>query len=68
MTRIAETAGLDDDGRVVLRDLFLYVDEGVDDDGTCHGHFEATGTRPRFIDDFDKAAVSLPDDLFDAPG
>ncbi|MDP7115329.1 MAG: ATPase, T2SS/T4P/T4SS family [Myxococcota bacterium] len=68
VTRIAETAGLDDDGRVVLRDLFLYVDEGVDDDGTCHGHFEATGTRPRFIDDFDKAAVSLPDDLFDAPG
>jgi len=68
VTHISEVMGVADDGRVGLCDLFRYVDDGVDGDGNSRGHFEATGAAPRFLDEFEKAGVTLPDDLFRADG
>jgi len=49
LTHITEVLGLE--GTVVsLQDIFRYVIDDADEDGTIRGHFEATGVRPRFVD------------------
>ena len=45
VTAIAEVTGLEDDGRVALRDVFLHVPPA----GDCAEAFQATGWLPAFV-------------------
>jgi pilus assembly protein CpaF len=49
---------------VIMQDIFVFVKDGVDENGRCFGHFEATGVRPSFLDRFQQAGIRLPSSLF----
>jgi pilus assembly protein CpaF len=56
-----------DDGQVALDDLFAYRLQGYDTAGRAVGHFEASGTRPKFYEKLRLVAGSAVDTLLE-PG
>lgn len=38
------------DGRIVLSEIYRFVQEGVDEDGFAHGTFQSTGVTPKLLD------------------
>lgn len=66
LTRVTEVLGFEDERRLAIRDLFHFVDDGVDDEGEVQGHYEATGVEPTFLPEFTLAGIELSDDLFEA--
>ena len=65
ITHITEVLGLEQD-TVIMQDIFLFVQDGIDETGRAFGHFEATGVRPSFMDRLERAGVRLPPNLFAA--
>jgi pilus assembly protein CpaF len=63
VTSICEVQGMEQDV-VTMNEVFVFRQEGVDATGRAHGHFEATGIRPRFMDKLAAAGVRLPPELF----
>ncbi len=63
VTHITEVLNLEQD-TVIMQDIFLFVQDGIDENGRAYGHFESTGVRPAFMERFDAAAVQLPANLF----
>ncbi|MEI8257715.1 MAG: ATPase, T2SS/T4P/T4SS family, partial [Deltaproteobacteria bacterium] len=52
VTNIAEVVGLNDNGEVELRDIFVFVRTGTKDDGGVLGEYRATGYLPSYLDQF----------------
>lgn len=65
ITHITEVLNMEQD-TVIMQDIFLFVQDGIDENGRAFGHFEATGVRPSFMDRFEQAGVRLPSNLFAA--
>lgn len=65
ITHITEVLNLEQE-TVIMQDIFLFVQDGIDETGRAFGHFEATGVRPAFMDRFERAGVRLPANLFAA--
>ncbi len=65
VTHVTEVLNLEQD-TVIMQDIFLFVQDGIDEDGRAFGHFEATGVRPTFMDRLEQAGVRLPANLFAA--
>lgn len=65
ITHITEVLGLEGD-TIVLQDIFVYEQTGVDEHGKLAGRFKPTGIRPKFLNKFEAAGIRLPDDLFSA--
>ena len=65
ITHISEVQGMEGN-TIVLQDLFLYVQDYIDERGISIGHFEATGLQPSFMDKFKINGVDLPQGLFEA--
>ncbi|MEQ9069510.1 MAG: CpaF family protein [Gimesia chilikensis] len=63
VTHVTEVLNLEQD-TVIMQDIFLFVQDGIDADGRADGHFEATGVRPAFMDQLEAAGVRLPSNLF----
>lgn len=63
VTAITEVLNLEQD-TVVMQDIFVYVQDGIGEDGRAFGHFEATGVRPSFMGRLESAGVRLPANLF----
>ena len=63
VTHITEVVGLEQD-TVIMQDIFLFVQDGIDENGRAFGHFESTGVRPAFMDRFEQAGIRLPNNLF----
>lgn len=63
ITHITEVLGMEGDV-IVLQDIFLFEQTGIDKQGKVQGHFRATGIRPHFIDKLIAAGQILPEDLF----
>ncbi len=63
VTHITEVLNMEQD-TVVMQDIFLFVQDGIDEDGKAYGHFEATGVRPTFMDRLERAGMRLPANLF----
>ena len=63
VTAITEVVGMEQD-TIVLQDIYRYRQQGVNDDGKAHGHFECTGVRPSFMDRLEAAGVRLPASAF----
>ncbi|RMG32705.1 MAG: CpaF family protein [Planctomycetota bacterium] len=65
VTHITEVLNLEQD-TVVMQDIFVFVQDGIDENGKAYGHFEATGVRPTFMDRLEAAGIRLPGNLFAA--
>ena len=60
---LSELTGME--GEVVtMQEIFRFRQTGVSSDGIVQGKFEATGIRPRFLDQVMAHGISLPSDLF----
>lgn len=63
VTEVAEVQGMEGDV-IVLQDIFVFEQHGVDVDGRVLGELKATGLRPKFIDKLLQEGVELPADIF----
>jgi pilus assembly protein CpaF len=63
VTAITEIMGMEQD-TIVMQDIFKFVQEGVDENGRCTGHFASTGIRPSFIPRLEAHGVRLPASAF----
>lgn len=63
ITHITEVVGMEGD-TIVLQDIFVYEQMGVDDKGKIIGRHRATGIRPKFMNKLEAAGIHLPEDIF----
>lgn len=63
VTHITEIVGMEQD-TVVMQDIYKFVQDGIDENGKAHGHFECTGVRPTFMHRLESAGVRLPASAF----
>jgi pilus assembly protein CpaF len=64
VTSIAEITGMEGD-IIQMQEIFKYVRTGTGADGAVIGHFQATGVRPRFLNDLVAMGVKIPGAYFD---
>jgi pilus assembly protein CpaF len=64
VTSIAEITGLEGD-IVQMQEIYKFVRTSTSEDGTVHGHFQATGVRPRFLADLLAKGIKIPGSYFD---
>jgi pilus assembly protein CpaF len=63
-TYITECVGLDDNGRYVMRDLFVFHQTGTDEKGKIIGEHVTTGNAPSFAQDIQAAGLPFPLQIF----
>jgi pilus assembly protein CpaF len=63
VTHITEITGMEQD-TVVMQDIYRFVQDGIDENGKAHGHFECTGVRPSFMSRLEQSGVRLPASAF----
>jgi len=49
---------------ITMQEIFRFKMAGRSEDGDVLGHFEATGIRPKFLQDTIEHGIDLPSDLF----
>jgi pilus assembly protein CpaF len=49
---------------ITMQEVFRYRQTGLAADGAVIGHFEATGIRPRFVEELGAHGIFLSNDLF----
>jgi pilus assembly protein CpaF len=59
---LAELTGMEGDV-VTMQEIFRFRQTGIDEEGQVQGRFEATGIRPRFLDQVMAHGISLSADL-----
>jgi len=60
---LSELSGMEGDV-ITMQEIFRYRQTGVSSDGIVQGKFEASGIRPRFLDQVMAHGVTLSPDLF----
>lgn len=63
VTHITEVQGLEGD-TVLLQDIFVFEQQGIDSQGKVIGRHKAAGFRPLCADRIRVAGIHLPEDLF----
>jgi len=66
VTSVAEVTGMEGDV-IQMQEIFRFVRTGMEADGKILGHFEATGIRPRFLEDMRAMGIEFPGKYFE-PG
>jgi pilus assembly protein CpaF len=66
VTSVAEVTGMEGDV-IQMQEIFRFVRTGIEPDGKILGHFEATGIRPRFLEDLRAMGIDFPGKYFE-PG
>jgi pilus assembly protein CpaF len=61
---IAEITGLEGD-IIQMQEVYKFVRTGIGPDGAVQGHFQATGVRPRFLNDLIAMGIKIPGAYFD---
>jgi pilus assembly protein CpaF len=64
VTSIAEITGLEGD-IIQMQEIFKFVRTGTAPDNSIIGHFQATGVRPRFLNDLIAMGIKIPGSYFD---
>ena len=67
ITAVTEVSGMEGDV-VVLQDIFLFEQTGIDERGKIVGSLRPTGVRPKFIEKFESMNIYLPPTIFGAGG
>ena len=60
---LSELTGMEGD-TITMQEIFRFKMTGRDEDGTVQGHFEATGIRPKFLQEAEAHGIKLPAELF----
>ncbi|MGM7703774.1 CpaF family protein [Pseudalkalibacillus sp. Hm43] len=55
----------EEDGKIVIEDIFRFVRTGVKSDGTVKGHFESTGYIPKAFQRFKAFGLDIPESMFE---
>lgn len=63
ITHITEVLNMEQD-TVVMQEIFVFVQDGIDETGRAFGHFESTGVRPSFMSRLEQAGIRLPANIF----
>jgi pilus assembly protein CpaF len=63
ITNITEVQGMEGDV-VVLQDIFVFEQTGLDERGKIVGHLRPTGIRPKFVELFEQYNIYLPPNIF----
>jgi pilus assembly protein CpaF len=63
VTHITEVVGMEQD-TVIMQDIYLYKQQGIDETGRATGQFISTGIRPSFMDRLESCGVRLPATAF----
>jgi pilus assembly protein CpaF len=63
VTHVTEVLNMEQD-TVIMQDIFLFIQDGIDESGRSIGHFEATGVRPASMPRLEASGVRLPSNLF----
>jgi pilus assembly protein CpaF len=63
VTHITEVVGMEQE-TVVMQDIYVYSQDGIDETGRAVGRFEASGIRPSFMDKLEQSGVRLPASAF----
>ncbi len=63
---VTEVQGMEGDV-IVLQDIFIFEEEGMDETGRVKGRFRPTGVRPRFMARLAAAGIQLSPDIFALP-
>lgn len=63
ITNITEVQGMEGDV-VVLQDIFVFEQEGVDEEGKIIGRLVPTGVRPRFYSRLESSGIYIPPNVF----
>jgi pilus assembly protein CpaF len=63
ITHITEIQGMEGDV-VVLQDIFIFQQEGIDAEGVIHGRHRPTGLRPRCMDKLISEGIPVPPSVF----
>ena len=66
MTSISEITGMEGD-IIQMQEIFRFKRTGLSEEGKILGHFEATGVRPRFLEELIAMGIELPGEYFE-PG
>lgn len=64
ITHITEVLGMEGE-MIVMQDLFLFDQTGIDNKGKVAGRHRATGIRPRLVQKLAAEGILLPADIFD---
>ncbi|MGE5391897.1 MAG: CpaF family protein [Deltaproteobacteria bacterium] len=64
ITHVTEVLGMEGDV-VILQDIFIYEQTGVDSKGKVVGRHKATGVRPRVVEKLASNGIFLPPEIFD---
>jgi pilus assembly protein CpaF len=63
ITYITEVLGMEGD-KIILQDIFRYVQSGIDERGRLAGSFKPTGIKPKFIEKLAAAGIRIPEEIF----
>lgn len=63
ITHITEVQGMEGEV-IVLQDIFVYAQRGINAEGKLIGSFKPTGIRPRFVKQLEDAGITLPAVMF----
>lgn len=66
MTSISEITGMEGD-IIQMQEIFRFKRTGLTPEGKILGHFEATGVRPRFLEELQDMGIEIDSDYFE-PG
>jgi pilus assembly protein CpaF len=64
IVKLTEINGLEGD-TIVMQDIFVFDQKGVDSDGNIVGTYRPTGVRPRFAERFKVYGFDLPAGIFE---
>lgn len=66
ITSVAEITGME--GEVIqMQEIYKFVRTGITEEGDILGHYEATGIRPRFLEELSDLGIEFPSEYFE-PG
>lgn len=64
VVKVSEITGMEGN-TIVMHDVFVYDQRGIDKDGNVVGEFKATGVRPFFADRFKVYGYDIPEGTFE---
>lgn len=65
ITEVSEVIGMEGTN-VKMKPIFRFIRTGLDESGKYLGHFEATGEKPTFLDEFAGMGIQIDSTLFTA--
>ena len=64
ITQLSELLGLDERGDYLMKDIFIFKQEKIDEKGKVIGSFQPTGYLPRFLGKIENLGVKAPKEMF----